>query len=262
MRHWTELGEFVGDATLYLGLLADVDTQFERQLEDCVDRNGRLWRNPKEAEEHSSPYSHGTSRDMLAGFLLGSLELSTTTELHAVCNYIRQNRKLAPTGDNRTTIMPGTWADLGDALHAKGLPVSHILGLWGYLCWFFLSPLKGLENYLSALTVWKGYQLHLILVSMLFQRRCGKRKGLFWNATLKVLDNRLPQNPIVKYLQGNLEWLEFELPHMWNRANSSSAPYVWPWAHMDHVMAAHHMPKAAVYYMEKLRDDLKQRTVQ
>jgi hypothetical protein len=161
--------DLYGDATLYIGMMADVaGIEWIEALNRCVDKDGRLWRNEEEAQASYSPYSHGTSRDMLAGFLLGSMSDPKTDTLEKVAKYIARTGKIAPTGDSRTHVRPGTWLDIGDALYASGVNVKKTIGLKGWLWWKLLSPFKGLENLISVATAWSGYQLHLVLVSMIF----------------------------------------------------------------------------------------------
>lgn len=251
-----------GDAALYLGMFAATGSKSAwLELVACLDKDGRLWRNSDEAFQGCSPYGHGTSRDMLAGFILGChgpFAGSLATLQTCTAYLCRHNGKLSPTGDGRTQLRPGSWADLGDALEYLGSKsVRKDLGFKGWLYWKLLRRFKKLENLLSALTAWSDYQLHLVLVSMLTIRKQGKEGGWLWDKTLKVIDQRLPQNAIVRFLQGNTKWLKAELPHMWNRAAQSKEPYVWPWAFGSHPIAAYHMPAIAVHYMEALLNERK-----
>lgn len=255
-----ELGkELYGDACLYLGMMASVDPRYTDTAMACVDSSGKLWRNPEEAELGKSKYEHGTSRDMLAGFLLACVSAKDVSKFKLFCSYVKKHKRLGA-GDLRTQIRPGNWSDIGLVLKKHRLGVLEHLGWWGFLCYLALAWFKPIEDLLSLLTpkaFMSDYQVHLVMVSMMFRAHLGKDKGLLWRLTVRTLDYCMPHNAVVKYLKKDYKWLSSEVPHMFNRAMFNAYdPITWPWAKSDFVLARMHMNEFSAKFAESLKVDL------
>lgn len=248
-----------GDACLYYGLRAFVNPEFVDLTLSCVGEDGKLWRNPTEAKSGFSKYAHGTSRDMLAGALLAFLKSKDTTKLELFCSYVKKHKSLGE-GDLRTQLRPGNWSDIARVLDQHGLSVRKHIGLWGLFCYKafgWLKPFEDLATLMTPVSVIKGYQLHLVLASMFLRKGTGGEYGWLWSKSLKLLDYCLPNNAMVKYLMKDSAWLEFELPHMYNRANHvSTEPIVWPWAETNFELARVHLDTFAVDFMADMLQDL------
>lgn len=254
-----EMGEALfGDATLYIGLMAAFDEEYAWSLLDCLSGAGKLWRNPEEARSRETPYRHGVSRDMLAGFLLGTFgPTKSPTALAHLCEYVRRVGRLAENPDSRSDLRLAGWVALANACKYHGLSVWKALGWRGALAHALFGWTEGLVDLLSSCTPQRGYQRHLVLVSLLTRKKQG-RVSWFDKWTLKVVDYCLPNNPIVWYLQGSLDKLEAEYPHHVNRAQSYAyEPLVYPWAEENFRLAQVHMGEWPVKLMRAMIEDLK-----
>lgn len=207
-------GELWGDAALYgymfrrLGSAEFVDW-------DCIDGKGRLWRNPEELREGKSPYKHGTSRDMMLGALLGA----STEDLYLLQQYLgKYNGRLSPDGDMRTLVTAsGFWQLTRRTGTLKGLTLKQR----GLVLLGGLAP--RLTLLVELLTAWKGYQMHLCLITFWLYLDMGivKRGGWFFERFLQVAEERSPNNHLVAFLwdtEADRRYLKEEVVHARNRA--------------------------------------------
>lgn len=249
----TEHGHSIlGDACLYIGMYAHMDKSYVPHILACQDENGRIWRNPEEAKNQKSKYSHGTSRDMLGGFLLGCVDQPEAVA--KLARYLKKNRVLSPNGDGRTNPRIAGWANIGRVLKKHNYPILKNLGFRGWLCYVLATPLMPLVNLIESLTAWKGYQLHLVMVAVLFQRALGVKDGFLTRLTLKVLDERSPNNHLVSFLKDDIEPMKFERPHDWNRYHDSKNVYkdAWVYASFSHFIARRMISLASVKFLDMM----------
>lgn len=241
-----------GDACLYIGMYAHMDPSYVPHILACQDENGRIWRNPEEAKNQESPYDHGTSRDMLSGFLLGCVDQPEAVA--KLGRYLKKHRRLSPSGDGRTNPRLTGWAKIGMVLKKHKYPILKNLGFRGWLYYKISSPFMQLVNLIEALTVWKGYQLHLVMVAVLFQRALGIKDTYITKLLIKVLDERSPHNHLVSFIKGDLAAMKFELPHDWNRHRDIRNVYKdsWIYADFSHVDSRRMISFASVKFLEMM----------
>ena len=255
-----EMGEYLwGDGTLYIGLMAAFEgEEYVYHLSGCQGADGKLWRNPEEARAATTSYKHGVSRDMLAGFLLGTFGPAKFPGAVAhLCNYVRRVGRLSTNPDSRSDLRIGGWVALANACKHHHLSVWKNLGWRGVLAYSLFGWTEGLVDLLSSCTPQRGYQRHLVLVSLLTRKK-QQRVSLFDRWTLSIVDYCLPNNPIVWYLQGDLERMEEEYPHHVNRAqNYAYEPLVYPWAEENFRLAQVHMGEWPVRLLKAMIDDLR-----
>lgn len=216
-----------GDSTLYAGMLAYVGYPGAVEyVNDCVDVAGQIWRHPE--AQYQRQYVNSSSRDMFMGVLLGGDRLTKMT----AASYLKfSNGLLCPqASDNRNKIGVMGWAQLGLALQEDATPA--IMGWKGYLISKIFKPLLGLVALLEALTVYERYQINLVYCALMLYCKHGAAR--WWEKQiLKVIREVRGQNDVVlNYLEGNLDYLSEEYPHMVNRRNwavSVNAPIKdWP----------------------------------
>lgn len=207
-------GGLWGDAALYGYMFRRLGSaEFEEW--DCIDVEGRLWRNPEELREGQSPYTHGTSRDMMLGALLGA----SSKDLYGLQQYLgKHNGRLSPDGDNRTVVTAsGFWQLTRRTGTLKGLTLKQrLLVLLGGLVPRFTLMVE-------LLTAWKGYQMHLCLVTFWLYLDLGvvKRGSWFFKRFLQVAEERSSNNHLVAFLwntEADRRFLREEAVHARNRA--------------------------------------------
>lgn len=260
-----EMGEALfGDATLYIGLMAAFDVDYREHLVGCIDCDGKLWRNPEEADARATPYPHGVSRDMLAGAILGlsSKNRCNTAWVIPLAGYIRDYGRLSENPDSRSDLRLSGWVAVAHLLRFWKLSIREQLGWRGVMAHLLFGWTEGLVDLLSSCTPQRGYQRHLVLVSLLTRKKQG-RISWFDRWTLRLVDYCLPNNPIVWYLQGSLDKLEAEYPHHVNRArNYAYEPLVYPWAEENFRLAQVHMGEWPVKLMRAMMLDLRGKSAQ
>lgn len=211
-------GGLWGDAALYGYMLRKLG-HLDFGYWNCIDSQGRLWRNPDELEKQVSPYWHGTSRDMMLGALLGASD----GDLWRLQQYLgKHNGRLSPDGDNRTVVTAsGFWQLTRRTGVLNGLTRKQRL----FVLLGGLAPRFTLM--VELLTAWKGYQMHLCLVTFWLYLDLGivKRGSWFFKRFLQVAEERSPYNHLVAYLRDTAvdrHFLQEEAVHTRNRAIAST----------------------------------------
>lgn len=159
--------DLLGDSALYAGMLHEVGCPDAQDwVDDCIDENGRLWRNPLTAIAQEDTHSQTTaSRDMFIGALLGASD----NKLDSLAYYLSENKSLlTPTSpDNRNYVGWGGWAKLYLAVPAtfKTLPyyrtIQAKLGLWTL----------GISMIFAVLFSMKPYEINLVYADLMFYRK-------------------------------------------------------------------------------------------
>jgi len=173
-----------GDSLLWSGLLSLVGVRSQSYAcNHCIDNQGRLWRSTKRVgkEEYNS-----FSRDMEMGFLahvVGYPSHQTVRNFKNHCLYIKQNKQLAPLGDNRVKLTPSI-AGLINIVSKRVEPTT-IGSFWRFF--------HGLIMLMSAITSPKGYPMHLVGVHLLIRQEL-KYGRMFNYLTSKILEFREPKN--------------------------------------------------------------------
>lgn len=194
-----DFGKYHGDSTLYAGLHTWADTPGARgYLEGCVGWDDRVWRNPKSAFNQKDTHSATpTSRDMWLGALVGSSRTLRCPLYWRVLGYLADHDgKLCPDEEipeghragKRNQIGALGWAYmyLGAKNQRRLTNYCERVGWKRYLLSWSLQPFLGLIDFLSSLTVYRHYQLNLIMTSILFQKSCNY-ESRFHALTLRVL---------------------------------------------------------------------------
>jgi len=231
-----------GDSTLYAGMLIAVGDHGQfYHLYRCLGEDGRIWRNP-EAAQNQVDYPNSSSRDMMMGMLLGA----SSVMLYSIVTYLRENDGLlCPTAtDNRNKIGVLGWANLGVA--ASSWPMRLI---WYYL----LYPFLGLISFISALTVYKGFQLNLIFCELMFYEKHGVAKWWLPKVRWVLREVRTCSDLVFKYVDRQWDELISEVPHMWNRHraalnNTQGGLASWPSSHHDSWFFSREMPSEIYCY--------------
>lgn len=187
-----------GDAALYAGMMAHVgSSQANEFLRDCLDGNGRLWRNPGACEAQRD-YVNSCSRDMMMGALLGMHQ----KQIIDFSLYLKKNKGLLcpEASDNRNQIGVMGWAHLGMRLDSDATVKN--MGLGGYLKYHVFKYFLGLVTLIEALTVYEAYQINLVYCSLMLQRMHRPSRWDKW--TMKVLEKiRNCGDPVFSYLKGD-----------------------------------------------------------
>ena len=249
-------GALFGDACLYMGMLANL-TMDTREVDACQDTDGRLWRNPEECAEGSSPYAHGTSRDMMLGFVLGTGAYNAWK----LANYLKRNGgRLSPGGDGRTLVTASGYWQLGKkcgTLKGWSLKMRLLYLLGG------LAP--RLILLIEMLTAWKGYQYHLTLVTWWLYLDLGviKRGGRWHRLLTTIALERSGGNHLALYLSGtseHLEQLKKDLQHVENRYKDSKNHFKdgWDAAFFQQWLAHRHTSALYVEFAKELGKKVKQ----
>lgn len=190
-----------GDDALFLGLMAAVEPSYQPLLDQCLGFDDYyLYRNPVFAKEQKQ-YYNCSSRDMLAGLLF----LNNKKVLQAFVDATRKRGgKLAEEGDDRIHMRLSGWGQF----HMMGIKC----GWRGLLGSLFVRPISVIE----AATAWKGYQVHLVLVKLLWLKLVVKKWGWWERMTCKILKERIPHDAFLACLLGDYDKAKEELASISN----------------------------------------------
>ena len=201
MTHYYK--DLLGDSALYAGMLHHVgDTEAQKWVDDCIDEEGRLWRNPFTAVAQEDTHSQTTaSRDMFIGALLGACD----NKLDSLAYYLHQNKSLLTpiSPDNRNYIGWGGWAKLYLVIPGT----FYTLPLWRKIQAKLGFYSLGLSMLIAVLFSYKPYEINLVYADIMFYRRHNVLK-LWVKAAMWLLKHaRRKGDGVFFYLDGNIERL-------------------------------------------------------
>ena len=180
-----------GDAVLFAGLLCTAgEAKGCEMVKNSVGPDGRLWRSPMRVGFEEDDTS---SRDMLIGFLhylVKTRDRDTALRFDA---YLKANdRKLCPTStDSRCEITSVMWGLMGRVWKKLGITRN------GLMQDGQLVDIVAIN--VSASTVPKGYQAHLVAAQVLLLRELGYNDG--WvRGSAGILEKKDPYNPLFRLL--------------------------------------------------------------
>ena len=218
--------EVHGDSTLYAGMFSHVgDEEAGQYVSDCVDPDGRVWRNPEAAREQRD-HPDSSSRDMFLGAMLGG----------SVIDHINMLKYVTKTGGLITPSSTDGRNKLGILGFAQLIACIPTLKLkltfagWRIIWYLLLNWLRGPLALIEAITVYKHYQLNLVYATLMLNRQhgVGKRWEKF---TLNFLEAiRGKEDAVLYYLKGDLPKLEEEVGRSQGaRNNAIRDTPAWNW---------------------------------
>jgi len=198
--------EVHGDSTLYAGMFSHVgDYEASLYVSQCIDRDGRVWRNP-EAAIAQKDYPNSSSRDMFLGAMLGG---STIDHILMLRYVVKTGGLITPSStDGRNKLGVLGFAQLIACIPTLKLKM-HFAG-WRIIWYFLLNWLRGPLALIEALTVYKHYQLNLVYATLMLNRQHGVGK-LWEKHVLKAFETiRGMEDAVLYYLKGDLQKLQEE----------------------------------------------------
>lgn len=215
------------DATLYIGMFANLDSRFKKDLLACLDVNGQLWRNP-EAAEAGVQYRDSCSRDILNGFLLGASD----RDLLPFFEFLRKNKwRLCPSSSGTGNLVGPCGAIEILWRIDRSFYNFFSVNVAGRFLWWILPFVSVVE----AVTARKGYRLHQVMVDLLrYQKYEWDKHWLTkhaFKASLRICELRSPGNAVTFFLKKDLVGLKKRVAHL-RYFHNKRREYqdVWPFA--------------------------------
>lgn len=218
--------EVHGDSTLYAGMFSHIgDCKAGLYVSECIDKDGRVWRNP-EAAKAQIDYPDSSSRDMFLGAMLGG---SVVDHIDMLGYVIKTGGLISPSStDGRNKLGVLGMAQLISCIPTFKLKLT--FAGWHIVWYLLLNWLRGPLALIEAITVYKHYQLNLVYATLMLNRQHGV--GKYWEKfTLRFLESiRGKEDAVLYYLKGDLPKLKEEADRSEAaRINAIRDTPTWDW---------------------------------